>query len=922
MIARLRGLIVLAWLSLYLSCPALDITGQWHVTGYAFPTEASNSSASVESFSTTATLTQTHSGYSLRFTGDSHSTDLTVQDDLLFFADAVEHEDYTQYIRSAFKVVDEDTIVFTDAWVRPLATDFAGAVMTRNPLPAVVPADWTGTYYWTDGLRFRMDWRQPGVGFSTPANQAYTIAAQGGNNYTLDTGSENLPFTVSGGRLSFIESDTISNVVFSNSGVELTNRRKADRVYMLQLGGGRILLVNGGSQVVSVKWLLDQEDEEDGPVVYWGDVTASILTKQGLQDEIPASEYEALVAFYHATGGPDWADKTGWLDPKASPWYGVTVSGVEFDGNGKITKKGYVSSLRLFSNQLSGSIPASLGNLSNLRELSLHSNRLSGSIPAFLGSLSNLEELLLDGNQLSGSIPSSLGNLDNLWLLDLYGNLLTGEIPSSLGNLSNLKVLILSDNLLEGSIPSSLGNLGNLEELLLDGNQLSGSIPSSLGNLDNLWDLSLDDNRLSGEIPPAFIALLRSPGSISLNFFTLDEALREALAGIPSERWSPQKPLSIEIESFGFGFEKDEEDGSVRWERNHLAPFGTASLQIINREEKVAPAIVTVRSNAEWLKVQWFDGDAPPPSNTASAELDKPGTDGDRAVFLFSVDVSSPGLGHGRHHATVTIFHGGGETSVPVVYTYGQVVSFRVSDKATGLPIPGAEIKLLGPDALHIDPEDVVGAPVTDEEGRLAFLVWQQGNYRYHVTAEGYEEGEFAGFLGTASGTWTHPSLKRIGDDDPPDDPLERFLAFTAGAGLIGDDAGPTATPHHDGVPNLLKYSFNLNPAGPDTRRLEAGTGIAGLPAVTLEEAQGGEETPPVLRIEYLRRRNSGLIYIAEFSATLSANGEGSWSPATATPAVVPIDAEWERVVVRDEIPVTGPVPRRFARVRVELPEP
>ncbi len=148
--------------------------------------------------------------------------------------------------------------------------------------------------------------------------------------------------------------------------------------------------------------------------------------------------------------------------------------------------------------------------------------------------------------------------------------------------------------------------------------------------------------------------------------------------------------------------------------------------------------------------------------------------------------------------------------------------------------------------------------------------------------------------------------------------PLERFQDFAQSAGLTGPDADPTAIPHHDGVANLLKYAFNMNLAGPDVSTLTPDSGISGLPAVTLEEPEPGEENPPVLRIEFLRRRDSGLIYTAEFSSNLSESGEGSWTPANGTPEVEFIDTEWERVIVRDEIP--APAAKRFGRVRVELP--
>ena len=65
-----------------------------------------------------------------------------------------------------------------------------------------------------------------------------------------------------------------------------------------------------------------------------------------------------------------------------------------------------VTSLNLYDQRLTGTIPAELGSLTSLQSLYLSDNYLSGPIPAELGSLTNLEWLFLSGNQLSGTIPA------------------------------------------------------------------------------------------------------------------------------------------------------------------------------------------------------------------------------------------------------------------------------------------------------------------------------------------------------------------------------------------------------------------------------------------------------------------------------------------------------------------------------------
>ena len=203
-----------------------------------------------------------------------------------------------------------------------------------------------------------------------------------------------------------------------------------------------------------------------------------------------AGDRQALVALYNATDGANWRNNENWLsDEPLDAWYGITVS------------DGRVTVLDLGFNDLTGPIPAELGDLSSLERLYLYSNQLTGPIPAELGDLSSLEQLYLYSNQLTGNIPAELGDLSSLTGLSLYGNQLTGPIPPELGDLSSLTGLSLSNNQLTGTIPAELGDLSSLTGLWLSNNQLTGTIPAELGDLPSLTRLSLGGNQLTGPIP-------------------------------------------------------------------------------------------------------------------------------------------------------------------------------------------------------------------------------------------------------------------------------------------------------------------------------------------------------------------------------------------------------------------------------------
>jgi len=214
-----------------------------------------------------------------------------------------------------------------------------------------------------------------------------------------------------------------------------------------------------------------------------------LLDNIKLEGEAVNPDRDALVALYNATGGPNWTN-TWDLNADMSTWYGVTLN-----------SNNRVSILDLYENNLSGSIPIEIGNLSNLRDLDLERNILTGSIPASVGQLTELRKAKLNSNQLSGTIPKEFGNLIFLEHLWLQNNNLTGNIPPELGNLTSLRWLFLFENQLEGTIPSTLGNMTSLETLSLDNNNLTGQIPADLGNLPNIEVIQLYNNLLDGVIP-------------------------------------------------------------------------------------------------------------------------------------------------------------------------------------------------------------------------------------------------------------------------------------------------------------------------------------------------------------------------------------------------------------------------------------
>ena len=235
-------------------------------------------------------------------------------------------------------------------------------------------------------------------------------------------------------------------------------------------------------------------------------------------EEEKENTYTTLMTFYNATGGSNWRDKTNWGSEKPFiEWYGVgtdddNVIGLSLNSNnltGELTKEliqnisnlNSLTSLSLYANNLSGSIPTEVGSLRKLKNLNLSDNLLVGGIPESIGNLTLLESLSLSNNKLTGSIPSDLGNLKELESLNLGGNSLSGTLPKELGSLSSLEYFYLSHTQVTGNIPQEFKNLTNLKLLSLESNKLEGEIPVGLSNLTKLEDLGLSVNKLTGIIP-------------------------------------------------------------------------------------------------------------------------------------------------------------------------------------------------------------------------------------------------------------------------------------------------------------------------------------------------------------------------------------------------------------------------------------
>jgi uncharacterized repeat protein (TIGR03806 family) len=131
--------------------------------------------------------------------------------------------------------------------------------------------------------------------------------------------------------------------------------------------------------------------------------------------------------------------------------------------------------------------------------------------------------------------------------------------------------------------------------------------------------------------------------------------------------------------------------------------------------------------------------------------------------------------------------------------------------------------------------------------------------------------------------------------------------------GVDGTEASQLSDEDGDGIAKLLEYAFNLDPADADHGAYDpAVIPGSGLPRMIVTP---GDPSGKLLSLQFLRRKNASLTYIAQFGADLD-----DFIAATAPPLVESIDSTWERVTIADP-GGSGPA-RRYGRVVVTMAPP
>ena len=205
----------------------------------------------------------------------------------------------------------------------------------------------------------------------------------------------------------------------------------------------------------------------------------------------PPLPEERLVEFYQATGGENWFNNDGWLDPDTPicEWYGITCRS---NPNFGFTE---IAEIALPDNNLVGTIGNGDRSDADVFDIpavaiDLSGNRIEGPldrIPYWLGRVD------LSRNTLTGSLPA----VSDDPIIEPQP-----PLPSTLGRLN------LSSNGFEGAVPEDWERF-EIQRLDLSGNFLDAGLGNALAAIGDLPAARLDvaDNAFTGLVPSEITAL-------------------------------------------------------------------------------------------------------------------------------------------------------------------------------------------------------------------------------------------------------------------------------------------------------------------------------------------------------------------------------------------------------------------------------
>jgi hypothetical protein len=132
----------------------------------------------------------------------------------------------------------------------------------------------------------------------------------------------------------------------------------------------------------------------------------------------------------------------------------------------------------------------------NLFAIEANACAFTGTTPEFLPP--HMDRFDVSSNSLSGTLPTSIGQWTNVKIFNVFANNFTGPLPDVVGQWSNIEEFNAAHNSFTGTVPGSIANWTRLREGYFYQNNFVGSLPQGICSVQNLTSLRVDCTHTCG----------------------------------------------------------------------------------------------------------------------------------------------------------------------------------------------------------------------------------------------------------------------------------------------------------------------------------------------------------------------------------------------------------------------------------------
>lgn len=177
-----------------------------------------------------------------------------------------------------------------------------------------------------------------------------------------------------------------------------------------------------------------------------------------------------------------------------------------------------ITGLNLPFANVSGHLRSSFSNLRNLTTLHLPGNSLHGSILSLIiPHMPALAIIGLSGNEFTGTLPATITNMTQLHRLILRNNYFSGTFPEGM-DILDWYAFDIRGNRFSGSVPPVYCG-EHMHYLDISFNQLTGPMPCNFSG-DTIWYINMGTNSIDGTLPHFDLVPQLMSISVGPNLFT------------------------------------------------------------------------------------------------------------------------------------------------------------------------------------------------------------------------------------------------------------------------------------------------------------------------------------------------------------------------------------------------------------------